>query len=260
MKTYPKIKTLFKRGEDKKVINELQVTDFDNVKNIIVLEKIDGTNAQIVLSINYETLKVNIQFCSRETEIKEKDVMFIANTCCKRLKLDKIAEWYYNNFALDTTTGIVKEQATEVRLFGEVYGAGINKGGKYSNEHQFRLFDIQVGNSFMNWSDARQIADKLEIKTAPIVYKGQIDCMLSYEFLKYILEDLFKTNIDEQGTGGLAEGLVIRSEPLLLNRFGERVIAKIKRSDFVYEVKKEKFTIEETNPEDSGRELKEKDA
>lgn len=270
---YPKIETLFERGDDKKVINRLRVTDFNNVKRIIMLEKIDGVNAQIVFSINYENLKVNIRFCSRETEIKEKDVCCIAKTCCAKLKLDKIAEWYYNTYALDQKTAVVKEVAPEVRLFGEVYGNGVRGGIIYSKEKDFRLFDIQVGENFMNYEQVLMIANELEIKAPQMIFDGCDDMLtyntnletvestsivLTYDNLKRFLEN-FNTRItDEGGTGGLAEGLVIRSEPLMLNRFGERIITKIKRSDFTYEEKK--YTIEETNPEDQGREFKENDA
>lgn len=47
---YPKIETLFKRDlKTFRVIPEYRVTDFANVKNMIITEKINGTNAQIEL-------------------------------------------------------------------------------------------------------------------------------------------------------------------------------------------------------------------
>lgn len=234
---YPSIETLFKRNESGKVTPELRITDFDNIKNIIITEKLDGTNAQILLSINYVTMDVKVRFCSRENEIERKDIMFIANTCYKKLKIDKIAEWYYNNIALNQKEGRLKENSNEMRLFGEVYGAGINKGGLYSKERDFRLFDIQIGNHFTNYSNLIDIAEKLEIKVVPIIYQGPILDLLEYEKLKGFLEKFQTRIIEEGGTGGFGEGLVIRPEPLLLNRFGERLIIKIKRNDFIYEEK-----------------------
>jgi hypothetical protein len=234
---YPKIETLFMRDEKHKVINQLRINDFDNIKNCIITEKIDGTNAQIILNINYDTLDVKVRFCSRENEIENKDIMYIADTCMKKLKIDKIAEWYYNEIALDQKNARVKDKANELRLFGEVYGDKINKGGIYCGKdiRDFRLFDIQIGSHFASYDNLLTIAEKLEIKVVPIIYQGPLGDLLDYEKLKRFLEN-FKTRInDEGGIGGLAEGIVIRPEPLLLNRFGERIIIKIKRSDFIYE-------------------------
>jgi hypothetical protein len=254
MLKYPKIETLFVRDDKHKVINQLRVNDFDNIKNCIITEKIDGTNAQIVLSVNYDTLDIKVRFCSRETEIEKKDVMYIAGTCMKRLKIDKIAEFYHNEIALNQKTGVIKENATEMRLFGEVYGAGINKGGLYSKEKDFRLFDIQIGDHFASYDNICAITERLEIKVVPIIYQGPIGDLLDYEKLKGFLEKFQTRIIGEDGTGGLAEGIVIRPEPLLLNRFGERIIIKIKRSDFIYEEKKEiQLTLDELNPEDIDR-------
>jgi hypothetical protein len=242
------------RDENHKVINQLRVNDFYNIKNCIITEKIDGTNAQIVMSINYDTLDVKARFCSRENEIEKKDIEYIADTCCKKLKLDKIAEFYHNEIALNQKTGIIKELSPELKLYGEVYGDKINTGGIYCGKgiRDFRLFDIQIGEHFASYNNLLDIAEKLEIKTVPIIYHGPILDLLEYNKLKDFLEN-FKTRIiGEGGTGGLAEGIVIRPEPLLLNRFGSRIIVKIKRKDFVYEAK-DKYSLEETNPEDVGR-------
>jgi len=239
---YPKIDTLFIRDENHKVKPEVRITDFDNIKNIIITEKIDGTNAQILLGINYDTLDVKVRFCSRENEIEKKDIMYIADTCYKKLKIDKIAEWYYNNIALNQKEARIKDNATEVRLFGEVYGDKINTGAKYSNTRDFRLFDIQIGSHFVTYEELCTLAEGLEIKVVPVIYQGPLGDLLEYEKLKGFLKN-FKTRIiGEGGTGGLGEGIVIRPEPLLLTRFGERIIVKIKRSDFEYP-KEEQLTI-----------------
>ena len=251
---YPKIESLYKRDDKFKFTKERRITDIDNVKNIVITEKIDGTNAQIVLSIDYNTLAVKVRFCSKETEILQKDVMFIANTCTKKLNIKKISEWYYNEFALDQQLGRVKENVVEVRLFGEVYGAGINKGGTYSKEKDFRLFDIQIGEHFVDYSTLIEIAEKLGIKTVPLIYNGLQEDLLEYENIKDYVCRLTTKIIDEGGTGGLVEGIVIRPEPLLLNRFGGRIIIKVKLNDFTYEeIKEKQLTIDEVNPEDIDR-------
>ena len=256
MNKYPKIVTLFVRDDKRKVTPQLRINDFDNIKNCIITEKIDGTNAQIVFSINYDTLDVKVRFCSRENEIERRDIMFIADTCCKKLKLDKIAEFYHNEIALNQKEAVIKDNAPELRLYGEVYGDKINKGGIYCGKdiRDFRLFDIQIGNHFASYDNLCAIAERLEIKVVPIIYEGPLLDLLEYEKLKRFLEKFTTRIIGEGGTGGLAEGLVVRPEPLLLNRFGERIIIKIKRSDFIYEeIKETPLTIDEVNPEDINR-------
>ena len=232
---YPKIQTLFKRDSNFKVINEYRVKSLLYVKNILIMEKIDGTNAQIELV--YRKPDVILSIFSRNNLIYSEingtalisndDIMYIKETIFKKVNLTKLRKWYFENFCLE-------EKSITVRLFGEVYGKGINTGYKYSNNRDIRIFDIQINNNFISFYKVFNICEQLELKTVPIIYQGESKD-LSYEAIRYLLIENEKTNktlINEGGAGGYLEGFIIKSEPLLLDEYGERVMAKIKREDF----------------------------
>lgn len=257
---YPKIETLFVRDKETfKVIPELnpRLEAFNNVRNIIITEKIDGTNAQIELWHN-NLIGIGVNIYSRNNLLyhflfdtkklaEEKDIMSIKQTILKRVDLQGLKQWYYKNFCVDKE-GKEREVSTLVHFFGEVYGKGINKGGIYSNEKQFRAFDIQIGEHFISFYRVKEICKELNLKIVPVIYEGGISNWLNYNYLKHkfgiennfeknsIIENFIQTKIiNEGGSGGYLEGFVIKAEPLLLNEYGQKVCCKIKRKDFLGE-------------------------
>lgn len=157
------------------------------------------------------------------------------------------------NFCIDKK-GKERETSIIVRIFGEVYGAEINKGGIYSNEKHFRVFDIQIGEHFISFYKVKEICKEIGLKIVPVVdEKGtefwlhclHYDCLKEILLNGFVLEEnsyLFdEENLDhskiveEGGSGGFLEGFVIISEPLLLNEYGQRIKAKIKKKDFTGE-------------------------
>lgn len=280
MQKYPKIDTLFKRKEGEKgkplgVIPEYRVTDFDNVKNIIITEEVDGSSSQLELS-HHKLVGVIIDIYSRNnllgfcklcsgkgilkpyknniitqeskcSDCRGKgiiDVMYIKETIEIEVNLKKLKKWYFNNFCLDKE-GKERESSAIVRIFGEVAGNKINTGGMYSKARFFRVFDVMIGEHFISFNKIREICNKVDLKTVPVLYEGEIKNCLDYDYLK---NELTKNNysaitngirlgnktlIKEGGTGGYLEGYIITSEKLLLNEYGQRIKCKIKRRDFL---------------------------
>lgn len=111
---------------------------------------------------------------------------------------------------------------TEIVLHGEGFGAGIQKGGKYGAEPDFVLFDVQVGNLFLEHSSVVDIATKLGIQVVPIVGIGGL-----HNLFKFV-EDGFKSAWGDFE----AEGVVARPTTELLDRRGNRIITKLKGRDF----------------------------
>ena len=60
-------------------------------------------------------------------------------------------------------------------LYGEIYGAGIQKGYDYDLNHiQFMGFDVMVNGSYLNTDDAYKIIeDDLGLRHVPVLYKGK---------------------------------------------------------------------------------------
>ncbi|MBT8420746.1 MAG: RNA ligase family protein [Gammaproteobacteria bacterium] len=111
----------------------------------------------------------------------------------------------------------------DVCLYGEGYGAKIQKGGGlYRQDQGFVLFDIRIGQWWLQREDIEEIAGRLGIDIVPIVGHGTLDDMV----------DRVRSGFDSQWGGFAAEGIVARSTVELQTRGGERIITKIKAKDF----------------------------
>jgi len=116
----------------------------------------------------------------------------------------------------------------DVLLFGEGYGAGIQRGGIYRDSPNFILFDVMVGPWLLEWSNVVDVAQKLDIPLVPIVGHGSLDDAINLASVG------FKSKVSDKPTLDLpvAEGLVCRPTADLFDRKGERVIVKVKHKDF----------------------------
>ena len=117
-----------------------------------------------------------------------------------------------------------------IELYGEGYGARIQKGGNYRpKDVSFRLIDVRVGDWWLEPLDILDIADKLGISTVP-----EVGIMTLEEAVAFLKSK--PTSIVAKAEGGNPqypmEGIVARSHPLMLRRNGERVIWKLKQKDF----------------------------
>ena len=110
-----------------------------------------------------------------------------------------------------------------VCLYGEGHGAKIQKaGGLYSATPEFALFDVLVGETWLERHNVEDIGNKLQCKIVPIVGRGPLTAAIE------------ETRQGQQSVWGdfLSEGLVLRPSVELRNRRGHRVIAKVKHKDF----------------------------
>ena len=90
-----------------------------------------------------------------------------------------------------------------VRVFGEVYGAGIQKGFNYGhNKPSFAVFDIQIGWEFVPFEKMLELADELKVSVVPILYRGPYDLA---ELVKY------RDGKDSLSGSTLREGIVIKA-------------------------------------------------
>ncbi len=111
-------------------------------------------------------------------------------------------------------------------LYGEGYGAGIQKGGGlYRSDKGFILFDVLVGGKW--WLDreaVNDVAGKLGIDVVP--YEGRMT-------LQQIVERVRVPFPSALGGGlAIAEGVVARPIDTLFDKRMERIIIKLKTRDF----------------------------
>ena len=209
MKEYHKIKTVFNRDPETKfktlLIGQYALPEFEYLKDNewVFTEKVDGTNIRVMfdgdkITFGGKTERAQIP----GTLVTKLQEMFLPG-------LDKFMEIF----------------DCPVCLYGEGYGARIQKGGgNYRNDQGFVLFDVKIGNWWLQRKDVGDVAAKLRIEIMPIIGKGNLDDLVSK------VSGGFRSEWGEF----LAEGIVARPAVELWARNGDRIITKIKHKDFKF--------------------------
>lgn len=219
---YPKIHSLWKRagwyleegkknnpeyqkGKQSFIIGDYALPEFQIIKQWRVSEKIDGTNIRIHLSN-----KVEIHGRTDDSDIPKKLYHYLANEFTYE-KLNKV-------FLADS-------QIVNIWLFGEGYGAGIQScGGNYRKDLGFILFDVFIDGWWLEQNSVQDIAYQLNIPCVPT-----LGLMTETQIIEYVKSKPFSLcSEDEQ----VLEGIVARTEPLLIRRNGEPLMMKLKCKEF----------------------------
>lgn len=223
MAIYPKIETLFNRypkghPEQFKVnTNEIRRDEYLLFDKWFVTEKIDGMN-------------IGIDFYYDEPSY-EHDMLIHGRTERAQLPPDllKMLQVTFAQEILEDVFLYKEKLPKNATIFMEAYGPGIQKGGYYRKDKSVRIFDILVDNVWLNWSSVRDIAAKLGVQTVPIVgvlmHTNTIVSMVKNGMISRVDENL-------DGEKHVAEGVIARTDPLLLDRAGRRVMWKLKTRDF----------------------------
>lgn len=237
MSKYPKINTLWKRdmekGENKgKIIEgEYSCPEFQNIKLWRVSEKIHGRNTRIEFHAEISNGKVkisNIEFKGRtdDSDIPATLVKYLMDTFTQ----ERILAMFRIRIDKDTEKPVDEE--FDVTLFGEGYGAKIQKGGgRYRDDPSIALFDVKIGQWWLEREDVEDIANKLKIDVVPdLGIKTEEEIVFLVKNTGYHLKG-FKSQISKDKTLD-AEGIVARSYPLMLFRDGIPIMFKLKQGDF----------------------------
>ena len=219
MAEYQKIQTLFKRDERNIIIpDQFTYPEFEVLKDLKweCTEKIDGTNIRIELESSGNPEDGIIMSFKGRT-----DKAIIPEHLLTKLN------WLFDRERLMEVLNITDEtQNCNITLYGEGYGAKIQKGGNYiSNDVNFILFDVKIGKWWLDRESIKDIADKLGINAVPLM--GYMTIPEAIEYVKKGFKSTIAENKDYD-----AEGLVLKTPCGLLKRDGERLITKIKTVDF----------------------------
>lgn len=219
MAEYQKIQTLFKRDERNIIIpDQFTYPEFEVLKDLKweCTEKIDGTNIRIELASSGNSEDgIIMSFKGRTDKANIPEHL-----------LTKLS-WLFDREHLMEALNITDEtQNCNITLYGEGYGAKIQKGGNYiSNDVNFILFDVKVGKWWLDREAIKDIANKLGINAVPLI--GYMTIPEAIEYVKRGFKSTIAENKDYD-----AEGLVLKAPCGLLKRDGERLITKIKTVDF----------------------------
>ena len=212
--TYHKIHTMFKRDKsDAMVVGDWTDPVFEYLQNNKwrCTEKIDGTN-------------IRINIADAEAPLTVHSVKFDGRTDNASLPA-KLVNWMVSRFINPGMLETLTEKFPDgVTLYGEGFGAGIAKGGgNYGPDQTFILFDVRVGDWWLQRDAVNNVAETLGLRSVDVV--GEFTLKEAIE----IVEKGYNSAFGDF----LAEGLI--AEPLvpMFNRAGERIITKIKTRDFL---------------------------
>ena len=107
-------------------------------------------------------------------------------------------------------------------MYGEGYGAGIQSGGHYRKDQDFILFDVFINNYWLNNSDVKEIAQTCGLPIAPTVGCGTL-----YDGIEMVRGGMKSLICD-----GPSEGIIARPMVQMFDRYGQRIITKIKCVDW----------------------------
>lgn len=215
---YPKIETLFDRDAETFRVNtnKLRLPEFALPSRWHLTEKIDGTNIRVEIDTTAARLGsaegVVIKGRSDNAQMQPNVLAALAPM-----------------FACVECIGMAFDADNHVVLYGEAYGARVQKsGGNYRSDVSFRLFDVRVGDWWLNWHDVEDVAGKLNIHTVPSL--ASVSTMEeAVAFTRNLKSTVaFLERGDDQVA---AEGVVARTDPLLFTRRGQRVMWKLKARD-----------------------------
>lgn len=206
---YHKIMGPFKRHVDgpnknKLIFSQWTCEEFAFLQNVPWrwTEKVDGTNVRVVWDGHKPTFLGRTDRAQMPT------------------KLLAVLQEQFTEEILEQVFG-----SSPVTLFGEGYGAGIQKGGNYRQDQAFILFDVNIHGIWLEYPNTAAIADSLGIDVVPVysmdTLREQIRDMATRPFYSVVAE--------KRDTA--MEGLVGTPLVPLRDRRGGRVIVKLKTED-----------------------------
>lgn len=208
---YPKIETLYNRDPVtfKIIPGQVRNRAYTLLKYWHWTEKVDGTNIRCIW--------------------KNGKLSFAGRTDAANLPGDLLSWLYANVWPVkleNTFTNSDLLKPADVVLYGEGYGAGIQKvGGMYSPTKKFILFDVLVdGKWWLNHEQICDVSTKLGLEVVP--YFG----VMSLEAATFRVKNGLESRLAPGGF--LAEGLVGRPLETLFDKKGARLITKLKTKDF----------------------------
>ncbi len=215
MNEYHKIHTVFKRdlkNNSKTLLNGVwALPEFEYLaKNTWgFTEKVDGMNIRVMLRDG----KISFGGKTDNAQIPPK-------------LMTRLMEMFYGAdflYGMEMGKRMGEIFGGDACLYGEGYGAKIQKGGgNYREDQSFVMYDIKVGDLWLKREDVEDVAMKLGLSVVPFIGHGTLYDAVAMAFFGF----------DSKWGKFKAEGIVARPQIELKTRNGSRIIAKIKHKDF----------------------------
>jgi len=238
MNKYESILNIYKLDKliDKRIEGEYSSPIFEYLKDCQwqFTEKVDGVSIRIILqTMNMHSVSSEGTYSTDftgEESLRDYSVTVLGRTDkAKRIEdlYKKIEEMYANEEFVRKVVKLFPPNPFgegTLTIYGEGYGAGINKLGKNYNSDgkDFVMFDIKVGHRWLNEKELRGAGIELGIPVVPVVGIGTLD-----DGLSIVKEGLFS-----KWGNFIAEGIVARPVLPIKDLYGRPIKVKIKSSDF----------------------------
>lgn len=210
---YPKINGIYKRNTRGIIIpGDFACEEFGYLLDVqwTWTEKIDGTN----IRLHWDGQNVSI---GGRTDKAQIPAVLLAN-------MDEAGFFDVDRWAK------AFPDSSDVTLYGEGYGAGIQKGGgNYRENPSFILFDALIDGWWLFRSQLTEVADKMEMDLVPTV----VDSVTQRTYTLWDAITAVKGGWLQSAWDSVQiEGIVGRPYHLLRNRRGDLITTKIKGKDF----------------------------
>jgi hypothetical protein len=211
MSEYGKIETLYERDEKtfKVRVGELKNRTYSLLKTWHWTEKVDGTNIRCIW--------------------QDGKIAFGGKTDNAQIHAD-LVRWLYENVTAEKLRAAFPDEdgvPAEAVIYGEGFGAGIQKGGgDYSLMKKLIVFDVLVGSKWwLSYENVCDVASKLGLEVVPSF--GEMTLEDATEFVRAGFKSKCALVNSKE-----AEGLVGRPLETLFDKKGHRLITKLKTKDF----------------------------
>ncbi len=210
MTKYPSIKNVWKRDPEDKYRTLIEGVYSDPVFEVLEdcvwesTEKVDGTNIRVMFT---DSGTLDIRGRTDKAQL-HKDLFGNIFEQFARIHFDLLRTF---------------NDRHDVCLYGEGYGAGIQKGGgNYRSDKGFVLFDIKVGDMYLERAHVENIALQHNIDMVPLIHVGTLRGAISF----------IRQGLRSTWGNFPMEGVVARPKVELRTNKNERIITKIKTKDF----------------------------
>ena len=197
-------------GDKKFIMGEWTTPELEYLKDKewVFTEKVDGTNIRVM----WNGKEVVFGGRSDDAQLYTPLLLQLQELFMRIEPRQKFAE-------------IFGSEECDVVLYGEGYGANIQKGGGnyIPSGTDFVLFDVAVNGLYLERENVEDVAQKFGTKVVPIIGHGTLEEAIV----------MTKKGFKSRWGDFIAEGIVARPKVELLTRRGERIITKVKYRDFL---------------------------
>jgi hypothetical protein len=211
-KLYHKIEGLYERdmeGTKELIIGKYRNPLVEYLKDCewIFTEKIDGMNIRVV----WDGHKVAFYGRTNKAELP-KDLVARLESYFGGKENEQIFEQKFGE--------------TPIIIYGEGYGAGIQKGGRYRSDKDFIMFDVEINGMYLERESMEEIAMAFGVSVVPVISGMTLEGAITTIRIAGIISTVARGEAVVE-----AEGLVGVPKQRILDARGNRVIVKILTRD-----------------------------